>query len=265
MSNASLVSIRDVSFKHASLPADSPDILRDLSLSLVRGEFMCILGPSGCGKTTVLNLIAGFESPTAGSIHMDGRPIDGPGVERGVVFQGDDSLYHWLTAQANVEFGLRVSGMKKTERAAKARQYLALVGLRGQEHKYPAELSGGMKQRVNVARVLACESKVLLMDEPFGQLDAQTRIVLQDELATIWQKTQRTVFFVTHDIAEAITLADRIVVLKRGPRSNVKEIVNCDLDRPRDRSNPRFGELYSRISSLIADEVLGVQTDRVTS
>jgi NitT/TauT family transport system ATP-binding protein len=253
-----LVVLSGVAFRHAGAHHD--DVVRDFSLTIRCGEFLCILGPSGCGKTTVLNLLAGFEKPTAGSITLSGAPLRGPGAERGVVFQGDASLYHWLTARENVEFGLRIAGESKEKRRRSAQEYLQLVGLQGQENKYPSELSGGMKQRVNLARVLAGRAEILLMDEPFGQLDAQTRILLQDELTQIWMKTGRTVFFVTHDIAEAISLADRIVVMRRGPISNVKQIIDCDLPRPRDRGDPAFGRLYSLVSQSIAAEVTGARS-----
>jgi NitT/TauT family transport system ATP-binding protein len=248
-----LVVLSGVGFRHKG--ANHDDVVRDFSLTIRRGEFLCILGPSGCGKTTVLNLLAGFEKPTAGSITISSAPLRGPGAERGVVFQGEASLYHWLTARENVELGLRIAGESKEKRRKIADDYLQLVGLQGQEYKYPSELSGGMKQRVNLARVLAGRAEILLMDEPFGQLDAQTRVLLQDELTQIWVKTQRTIFFVTHDIAEAVSLADRIVVMRRGPASNVKQIIDCDLARPRDRGDPAFGRLYTLVSLSIASEV----------
>ena len=175
------------------------------SVDIEAGEFFCLLGPSGCGKTTVLKMLAGFEAPTAGQILMDGRPVTGASRDRGVVFQGDDSLYGWLTAVENVEFGLRMRGMSpKAERRERALRYLELVGLTGQAQKYPAELSGGMKQRIQIARALANEPKMLLMDEPFAALDAQTRALMQEELASIWQTTRTTVLFITHDIDEAV-------------------------------------------------------------
>jgi NitT/TauT family transport system ATP-binding protein len=256
------LTLRDIQFKHSGARPADPNVLDGMSLSLHRGEFVCILGPSGCGKTTVLNLIAGFERAVRGQISLNNQVIRGPGVERGVVFQGDDSLYHWLTTLENVEFGLRIAGNSAQARREKALQYLKIVGLQGQEGKYPYQLSGGMKQRVNIARVLACDSEVLLMDEPFGQLDAQTRATLQDELVEIWKKTNRTVFFVTHDIAEAVTLADRIVVMRTGPNSCVKEIVECKLPRPRDRGHPEFGQMYNRVSRLISEEVAASRASR---
>src|SRR5207244_597854 len=175
------------------------------SVEIEAGEFFCLLGPSGCGKTTVLKMLAGFEAPTAGQILMDGRPVRGASRDRGVVFQGDDSLFGWLTAVENVEFGLRMRGVARAERRARAMGYLELVGLRGQQQKYPAELSGGMKQRIQIARGLVNEPKMLLMDEPFAALDAQTRSLMQVELANIWRAAPPTVLFIPHDIAEAGT------------------------------------------------------------
>ena len=230
-------------------------MLKGLSLEIERGELFCLLGPSGCGKTTVLNLLAGFEQPTAGAIRVDGRPVTVPGVERTVVFQGDDSLYTWLTAVENVEFGLRLAGVEPAPRRATAERYLDLVGLRGQGHKYPSQLSGGMKQRIQIARALVCESPILLMDEPFAALDAQTRSTLQDELIGIWQQTGRTVLFITHDIGESILLANRVGLMTAGPEARMKTIVPVDLARPRRRSDPAVGTLYERLADMVSEEV----------
>jgi NitT/TauT family transport system ATP-binding protein len=230
-------------------------VLKGLSLTIERGEFFCLLGPSGCGKTTVLNLLAGFEQPTAGAIRVDGRPVTAPGVERTVVFQGDDSLYTWLTAVENVEFGLRLAGVDAAPRRATAERYLDLVGLHGQGHKYPSQLSGGMKQRIQIARALVCESPILLMDEPFAALDAQTRSILQDELIGIWQQTGRTFLFITHDIGESILLANRIGLMTAGPEAGMKTIVPVDLARPRRRGEPAVGALYERLADMVSEEV----------
>ena len=230
-------------------------MLKGLSLTIERGEFFCLLGPSGCGKTTVLNLLAGFEQPTAGAIRVDERPVTAPGVERTVVFQGDDSLYTWLTAVENVEFGLRLAGFEAGRRRATAERYLDLVGLHGQGHKYPSQLSGGMKQRIQIARALVCESPILLMDEPFAAVDAQTRSILQDELIGIWQQTGRTFLFITHDIGEAILLANRIGLMSAGPEARMKTIAPVDLARPRRRSDPAFGALYERLADVVSEEV----------
>ena len=230
-------------------------MLKGLSLEIERGELFCLLGPSGCGKTTVLNLLAGFEQPAGGAIQVDGRPVTAPGVERTVVFQGDDSLYTWLTAVENVEFGLRLAGVAPERRRATAERYLDLVGLRGQGHKYPSQLSGGMKQRIQIARALVCESPILLMDEPFAALDAQTRSTLQDELIGIWQQTGRTVLFITHDIGESILLANRVGLMTAGPEARMKTIVPVDLARPRRRSDPAVGTLYERLADMVSEEV----------
>ena len=230
-------------------------MLKGLSLEIERGELFCLLGPSGCGKTTVLNLLAGFEQPAGGAIQVDGRPVTAPGVERTVVFQGDDSLYTWLTAVENVEFGLRLAGVEPAPRRATAERYLDLVGLRGQGHKYPSQLSGGMKQRIQIARALVCESPILLMDEPFAALDAQTRSTLQDELIGIWQQTGRTVLFITHDIGESILLANRVGLMTAGPEARMKTIVPVDLARPRRRSDPAVGALYERLADMVSEEV----------
>jgi len=230
-------------------------VLKGLSLEIERGELFCLLGPSGCGSTTVLNLLAGFEQPAGGAIQVDGRPVTAPGVERTVVFQGDDSLYTWLTAVENVEFGLRLAGVAPERRRATAERYLDLVGLRGQGHKYPSQLSGGMKQRIQIARALVCESPILLMDEPFAALDAQTRSTLQDELIGIWQQTGRTVLFITHDIGESILLANRVGLMTAGPEARMKTIVPVDLARPRRRSDPAVGALYERLADMVSEEV----------
>ncbi|MFN0160909.1 MAG: ABC transporter ATP-binding protein [Burkholderiales bacterium] len=230
-------------------------VLAGVDLTLEQGEFFLLLGPSGCGKTTVLNLLAGFESPTAGSIRMGGRPVTGPGMERPVIFQGDDSLLGWLPAVENVEFGMRVAGVPKAQRRARAERALQMVGLAGQGHKLPHQLSGGMKQRIQIARALVGESAALLMDEPFAALDAQTRSTLQDELSRLWSETRRTVLFITHDISEAIILGDRIGIMHAGPGSKIKEIIVNDLPRPRRRGDPAFGALYDRIENVVAEEV----------
>jgi NitT/TauT family transport system ATP-binding protein len=250
-----LVSFQDVEKTYRSLQGVEYQAVEHFSLDIESGEFFCLLGPSGCGKTTVLKLLAGFEAPTAGHILMDGRPVTGASRDRGVVFQGDDSLYGWLTALENVEFGLRMRRVGKTERRQRARHYLRLVGLEGQEGKYPAELSGGMKQRIQIARVLANEPKMLLMDEPFAALDAQTRSLMQEELATIWQATRTTILFITHDIDEAVTLGQRIGVMRAGPGSQVKGVVEVALQGARSRTDDVFLHYYKQVYEMIRDEV----------
>ena len=251
----SLVCFRDVQKSYRSLHGDDYVAVEHFEVEIESGEFFCLLGPSGCGKTTVLKLLAGFEGPTAGQILMDGHPVTGAGRDRAVVFQGDDSLYGWLTAIENVEFGLRMRHVGKAERRERALRYLKLVGLGGQEQKYPAELSGGMKQRIQIARVLANEPQMLLMDEPFAALDAQTRSLMQLELANIWQATRTTVLFITHDIDEAVTLGTRIGVMRAGPRADVKGVLDVSLNGARDRTDDTFLRYYRRVYEMIRDEV----------
>jgi NitT/TauT family transport system ATP-binding protein len=248
-----MIAFEQVDFRFPSGRGGS--VLDGFDLTIATGEFHVLLGPSGCGKTTALNLLAGFEGPTRGRILVDGRPVPGPGVDRIVIFQGDDSLYPWLTAAENVEFGLRVAGVPAGERRSRALEYLRLVGLQGQDAKFPNELSGGMKQRIQIARALVRQSPILLMDEPFAAVDAQTRSVLQDELSLIWQRTGSTIFFITHDINEAILLADRISVMRAGPASSIKETLVVDMTRPRSPADPSFGQLYERLHKILADEV----------
>ncbi len=261
----SFIRFEHVDFRFSPRGGEAPWVLRDLTLKIERGEFYLLLGPSGCGKTTALNLAAGFEQATGGQVVVEARPVREPGIDRVVIFQGDDSLYPWLTAQENVEFGLKMSRVPGTERRRKALEYLALVGLEGQGHKFPAQLSGGMKQRIQIARALVCESPILLMDEPFGALDAQTRAILQDELSAIQRTTHRTILFITHDIAESIILADRIGVMRAGPASAIKEEITVTLPRPRTRGAPEFGALYDRIQGIVSEEVQKVlRTERVS-
>jgi NitT/TauT family transport system ATP-binding protein len=250
-----LIEFKSVGKSYISRSGRNASAVRTFNLDLEDGEFFCLLGPSGCGKTTVLAMLAGFEHPTRGAITLAGQTIDKPSRDRGVVFQGDDSLYPWLTAIENIEFGLRINGIARAERQQRAREYLQLVGLGGQQDKYPSELSGGMKQRIQIARALANRPKMLLMDEPFGALDAQTRDTMQRELRQIWRSSGVTVFFITHDIDEALVLATRIGIMTAGPGGTLKEVVNVDLDDDRVRTNHNYGKLYERIHSSIRQEV----------
>lgn len=251
-----LVQLANVSKVYRSLQGSDYEAVHDFSLDIEPGEFFCLLGTSGCGKTTILNMVAGFEQVTSGDIRIAGSAIDGPGADRGVVFQGDDSLYGWLSALGNVEFGLRMRGIPRREREEKAKRYLELVGLHGQEHKHPAELSGGMKQRIQIARVLANEPQMLLMDEPFAALDAHTRAAMQRELLSIWRTTGKTVLFITHDIDEAIVLATKIGVMHAGPASKIKGVVDVTLNEAeRDRTHDRFVAVYRQVHEMIRDEV----------
>ncbi|MBI4321405.1 MAG: ABC transporter ATP-binding protein [Chloroflexi bacterium] len=229
--------------------------VHDVSLSVEEGEFLCLVGPSGCGKTTLLNLVAGFEQPTEGEVRVFGELVTHPGPERAVVFQSDLALFSWLTVHENIEFGLRMRGVPAAERKRVVEQNLELVGLADHRGRFPHELSGGMKQRVQIARVLANNPKAMLMDEPFAALDAQTRRRMQYELARIWSHTGKTVLFITHDLAEAIILGDRVGIMTRGPAGRIKRVVQVDIPRPReDRMTARFVELYNELSAEIEHE-----------
>jgi NitT/TauT family transport system ATP-binding protein len=230
--------------------------LSDISTVVREKEFLCILGPSGCGKTTLLRMIAGLEPVSEGSITIDGEIISGPSRKMAMIFQ-DYSLYPWRTVIENIAFGLEIQDVDREKREKIAESYLDLIGLREFGKNYPYELSGGMRQRVAVARALAIDPSVLLMDEPFGALDAQTRNTLQIEILKIWEKTKKTVLFVTHSVDEAVFLADRIMVLTSRP-GRIKDIVNIDLPRPRDRTSPDFAKIRRYVLSLI-DEHLIVQ------
>ena len=235
-----------------------------VTLDVRTGEFVCIVGPSGCGKSTVLNLIAGLDVQTTGTLEANGVPIRGPGADRGVMFQ-DYALMPWQSVYDNIGFGLRHgtpgNGMSPAQREDRIRHFVDLVRLKGSEKKYPHQLSGGMRQRVALARLLANGPDILLMDEPLGALDAQTRLILQVELLRIWgetapQEQRKTAIFITHDIEEAVFLGDRVVVMSTHP-GRVKAIIPIDLPRPRDesiRAHPRFGQLGEEIWSLIREE-----------
>ncbi|MDR1395188.1 MAG: ABC transporter ATP-binding protein [Deltaproteobacteria bacterium] len=222
-------------------------VLKDVSLDVYDGEFLTLVGPSGCGKSTILDLLAGLIPNSGGEILIDGRVITGPAMDRGFVMQAY-ALFPWLTVQANVEFGLTIKKIPKKERKIISSRYLEMVGLTAFASRYPHELSGGMKQRVAIARALAFDPEVLLMDEPFAALDAQTRETLQDELLELWEKTKKTIVFVTHAIDEAVYLADRIAVMAAGP-GRITELVNIKLARPRQgsRGSAEFGWIRHRI------------------
>lgn len=235
--------------------------LSDVSLDVHSGQFLVLVGPSGCGKSTLLDLLAGLSRPTSGEVLLDGRPVTGPGLDRGVVFQ-QYALFPWRTAQANVEFGLEGKGIPRRERHERARGFLDLVGLYGFADRYPHELSGGMKQRVAIARSLAFDPDVLLMDEPFAALDAQTRDGLQDELLRIWERTGKTIVFITHGIDEAVYLGQRVAVMTSRP-GRIKQIVDIALESRTTtedlRSDPAFTRYRHEIWSLLRDEVRAAQ------
>lgn len=236
---------------HKEFESDSKTVtaLRDVDFSVEEGEFVCIVGSSGAGKTTLFRIIAGLEAATSGTVWLDGEPVDGPGMDRGMVFQ-EYGLFPWRTVLGNVLFGLEQREMGRQARKTRAREMLELVGLEDVADSYPRELSGGMKQRVGIARALAVDPEILLLDEPFGSLDAQTKELLHSELLEIWAETGKTVLFVTHDVDEAVTLADRVVVLTGSPGS-VHEVVEVDLDRPRSRRDDAFAEYEQQLRDAI--------------
>ena len=237
--------------------------IQNVDLEVKESEFVMIVGPSGCGKTTLLNIIGGLESASGGEVLLEGRPVSGPGPDRGMVFQGY-SLFPWLTVQKNVEFGLKMKRVPEAERAAKAKKYIDLVGLNGFENALPKQLSGGMKQRVAIARTLANEPEVLLMDEPFGALDAQTRVVMQELLADVSRRTGTTILFITHDIDEAVLLGERIYVMSRRP-GTIREMIMVDI--PGERSHnvlvlPEFLQIKKRIMDMLWKESNDAAMDR---
>ncbi len=253
------VSIRNVVKKYDTRNGEMI-ALNGANLDIMENEFICVIGPSGCGKSTLLNIIAGLLEPTSGEVIVDGNKVQGTGVDRGVVFQ-QYALFPWLTVKKNVQFGLKLQGKPQAEMDAIAEKYIKMVGLEKFTDSYPKELSGGMKQRVAIARAYAVNPSVLLMDEPFGALDAQTRTQLQTELLKTWQEENKTCFFVTHDIEEAIVLASRVVIMSARP-GRIKEIIDIDIPHPRDQAtkmSPRFIELKNYIWSQVYQEYLAVR------
>jgi NitT/TauT family transport system ATP-binding protein len=226
--------------------------LKQISFQTHRREFLCIIGPSGCGKSTLIRILAGLETHSAGEVLLDGRPVNGPGRERGMVFQGY-TLFPWLTVRKNVMFGLRMNGISRAEAGKQADEWLGLIGLQKFADAYPHQLSGGMKQRVAIIRALVNHPRILLMDEPFSALDAQTRARMQSYLLEIWKKVDITVIFITHDLDEAIFLADRILVLSAHP-GEVQELIEVPLERPRGPEqfdSAEFRAMKARLESLI--------------
>ena len=223
-----------------------------VELDVRAGEVLCLLGASGCGKSTLLNLLAGFDKPTSGDLLYRGRTVDRPGKERVMFFQdAGAALLPWQTVQQNVEFGLRLQGQLHSERIARAEECLKLVGLTAHRSKMPSEISGGMRQRLQIARALAVDPDVFLMDEPFGALDAITRRRMHGALLEVWQRTRCTIVFVTHDILEALTLADRIAIMSVGPGSRIAHLVELDVDRPRDPADPRLGQWFHTLEQML--------------
>ncbi len=237
--------------------AHQPYVALDgVDVEIAAGEFFCLLGPSGCGKSTLLSILAGFEPATGGSVTSDGAAITGAGRDRVMFFQDAGSaLFPWLTVEENVRFGLRVRKIPRAEWDGIIERYLRMVDLDRHRGKFPAQLSGGMRQRLQIARALAVEPEVLLMDEPFGALDALTRRRMHGVLLSIWQRTRKTIVFVTHDIAEAILLADRIAMMSVGPGSTITRVFDVELPRPRDLTHPSVARLFHEIEALLAPEV----------
>jgi NitT/TauT family transport system ATP-binding protein len=241
--------IAHLSKEFISAAGEKVTALQDINLDISDREFVCLLGPSGCGKTTLLRIIAGLDGATTGSITIDGESIIKPDRKMAMIFQ-EYSLYPWRNVIDNITFGLEVKGQGKTERYNEAQHYLDLVGLAGFEKSFPYELSGGMRQRVALARALAVDPAVLLMDEPFGALDAQTRNLMQREILEIWEKTKKTIIFVTHSVDEAVFLSDRIVVMTPRP-GRIQEIIPILLPRPRDRTSTEFAQVRRYVLNLI--------------
>lgn len=241
---------------------ESDYVLKDVNLEIAEGEFHIFLGASGCGKSTLLNIIAGFLEQTEGKLLLDGKPIRKPGPDRGVVFQNADSaIFPWLTVWKNVEYGLRMQHIKKAERKKIVQECIDLVGLRGHEKKHPTELSGGMKQRVQIARSIASDPEVLIMDEPFGALDAQTRRTLQNELIHIWKKTGKTILFVTHDLQEAVYLGENISIFSAAPDAKIMTKVEVPFDYPRNLNEEKVADFTQLIHAEL-DEAINAHGER---
>jgi ABC-type nitrate/sulfonate/bicarbonate transport system ATPase subunit len=257
-----ILELRKVTKRFVTPDGRSFDAIRDVNLVVPddpgKGEFRVFLGPSGCGKSTILNIVAGLFAPSAGDALLRGKPIEGPGPDRGMVFQSYSS-YPWLRVLDNVGFGLQLRGMAKAERDRIARAWIEKVGLKGSENKYPKQLSGGMRQRVAIARTLAVRPRIILMDEPFGALDVQTRLGMQNLINELWEEIEGTILFVTHDIAEAVYLADKVHVLSAGPGTIVDEVeIDLPLHRTEDlKQSARFRDLEALVLDKIRQEARG--------
>jgi NitT/TauT family transport system ATP-binding protein len=256
MTGTAMISIERVSKSFETSRDRQHLALSDISLSVARGEFVSILGPSGCGKSTLLYIVGGFVMPTGGAVTVNDMPVTGPGPDRGPVFQ-EFALFPWKTVLGNVMYGVEERGAPKEEARNRARELLAMVKLSGYENFYPKELSGGMKQRVAIARTLAYRPSILLMDEPFGALDALTRTRLQNDLLGIWEKDRKTVLFVTHSVEEAVFLSDRVVMMTSSP-GRIKEVIEIDLPRPRERAqlllNRRYQDYVVEIEKMMDEQ-----------
>jgi NitT/TauT family transport system ATP-binding protein len=262
VSDRPVIELADV-WKTFAKAGRSVEALQGVSVGIARNEFAAILGPSGCGKSTLLNMVAGFDAPTRGAVRFDGEPVTTPSPRRAVVFQ-EPALFPWYTVLDNITFGLKTRGIAPAAYRGRVEAIIEQVGLQGFESHYPAELSGGMKQRVGIARVLVMEPDVLLMDEPFGSLDAQTRAVMQELLLSVWERHQHTVLFVTHDIEEALLLADSVSVMTARP-GRIKKRLAVDLPRPRAlevTTSPFFNELKREVLALIREESVKAAVER---
>ncbi|MGV2980471.1 ABC transporter ATP-binding protein [Camelimonas sp. ID_303_24] len=263
--NRGLIEARDIGVVFGSGNA-KVQAVTNVDLTVQPGEFVSLIGPSGCGKSSLLNIAAGFVRPTSGALTVDGVPVTGPGSDRGVVFQ-QYSLFPWLSVRKNVEFGLRMAGVVKSQRESSARTLLGLAGLLAFENHYPDQLSGGMKQRIGIVRALATSPQVLLMDEPFGALDTQTRTVMQEILTNMWQRFRISVLFITHDIDESVFLSDRIYVMTSRP-GRIKAEITVPLPRPRTAAmtqTPAFVDLVNRLKTLIREESLSAMGPELQS
>ena len=251
------LSIQGVSRTFTSEKGKSTQALLPVDFDVKENDFVTILGPSGCGKSTMLRIVAGLDHPTSGRVLLDGRPVEGPGADRGMVFQSY-TLFPWLTIEQNIRFGLRERGMPESQQKERAQYFIAKVGLRGFEQHFPKQLSGGMQQRTAIARALANDPKMLLMDEPFGALDNQTRVLMQELLLGIWEAERKTVMFVTHDIDEAIFMANRVAVFSARP-GRIKSEIAVNLPHPRHytiKTSPEFMDLKARLTEEIRAESL---------
>jgi len=246
--------IQDLAKRYPTPNGEVATIFEEVNFAVNKGEFVCIIGHSGCGKTTILNVLAGLDTASGGTVVMDRREVAGPSLDRGVVFQGH-ALMPWLSVMSNIAFAVksRWPDWNRIQAQTHCQKFIDMVGLTGAEHKKPAQLSGGMKQRVGIARAFAIQPKMLLLDEPFGALDALTRGVIQDELIKICAATHQTIFMITHDVDEALLLADRILLMSNGPRAHIAEIVENTIARPRDRDTIHKDSLYYQIRNHMVD------------
>jgi NitT/TauT family transport system ATP-binding protein len=265
VSSTPVIDMQGVAKEYVKPSGEVHTVLQNITLQVAKGEFCSIVGPSGCGKSTTLNLIAGFESPTAGKLQILGKELSGINPAAACVFQGDNT-FPWITVMDNVSLGLRLRGMRKADAYEQAKHWIDRVGLTGFEQHYPNRLSGGMKKRVALAQCLIMQPEILLMDESFSALDVHTRSIMESELLNIWEETSASVFFITHDLEEAIALSDRVIVLTAGPNATIKGDYRIPLQRPRNvseiRFNPDFMEIHEQIWNDLRDEVMASYAQR---